>query len=81
MAQVTAFSWAWKSSPVQVNENAVSFDVRVDEPNEGWTAFFVEMVYDSGDPVPHKFTTQVQVVPQRLPFAKKFDAGKAGSAQ
>jgi PhoPQ-activated pathogenicity-related protein len=62
----------WKSSPVGVSENAVGFDVRVDEPNQGWTAFLVEMVYDSGGPVPHKFTTQVHVVPNRLPFADKF---------
>jgi len=62
----------WKSTPVEVSENAVRFDVRVAEPNEGWTAFFVEMVYDSGGPIPYKFTTQVHVVPQRLPFADKY---------
>jgi PhoPQ-activated pathogenicity-related protein len=61
----------WKSSPLKVSENGVRFDVRVAEPKEGWTAFFVEMVYDSGTPVPYKFTTQVHVVPERLPFADK----------
>jgi len=61
----------WKSSPLKVNENGVRFDVRVAEPKEGWTAFFVEMVYDSGTHVPYKFTTQVHVVPERLPFADK----------
>jgi len=61
----------WKSSPLKVNENGVRFDVRVAEPKKGWTAFFVEMVYDSGTPIPYKFTTQVHVVPQRLPFADK----------
>jgi PhoPQ-activated pathogenicity-related protein/creatinine amidohydrolase/Fe(II)-dependent formamide hydrolase-like protein len=71
--RVDTIGRAWKSSPVVVGEDAVGFDVRVDEPNEGWTAFFVEMVYDSGGAVPYKFTTQVHVVPQRLPFADKFE--------
>jgi PhoPQ-activated pathogenicity-related protein len=70
--RVDTIGRVWKSTPVEVSENAVGFDVRVDEPNEGWTAFFVEMVYDSGGPVPYKFTTQVHVVPERLPFADKF---------
>jgi PhoPQ-activated pathogenicity-related protein len=72
--RVDTIGRAWKSSPVEVSENAAGFDVGVDEPNEGWTAFFVEMVYDSGGVVPYKFTTQVHVVPERLPFADKFDS-------
>jgi len=70
--RVDTIGRVWKSSPLKVSENGVRFDVRVEEPNEGWTAFFVEMVYDSGGPVPYKFTTQVHVVPERLPFAEKF---------
>jgi PhoPQ-activated pathogenicity-related protein len=40
---------------------------RVRPPAEGWTAFFVELVFDSGEKVPYKFTTQVHVVPDMLP--------------
>jgi PhoPQ-activated pathogenicity-related protein len=41
---------------------------RVEKPESGWTAFFVELVFDSGDEkVPYRFTTQVQVVPDVLP--------------
>jgi len=69
--RVDTIGRVWKSSPLKVNESGVRFDVRIAEPKEGWTAFFVEMVYDSGTPVPYKFTTQVHVVPQRLPFADK----------
>ena len=69
--RVDTIGRVWKSSPLKVNENGVRFDVRVAKPKEGWTAFFVEMVYDSGTPIPYKFTTQVHVVPQRLPFADK----------
>jgi PhoPQ-activated pathogenicity-related protein len=40
---------------------------RVPKPATGWTAFFVELVYRSGGPVPFKFTTQVSIVPDVLP--------------
>jgi hypothetical protein len=42
---------------------------RVNKPAEGWTAFFVELVFDSGDKVPYKFTTQVHIVPDVLPHS------------
>ena len=37
------------------------------KPEAGWTAFFVELVFDSGGKVPFKFTTQVSIVPDVLP--------------
>jgi PhoPQ-activated pathogenicity-related protein len=48
---------------------------RVEKPAAGFTAFFVEMVYDSGGKYPFKFTTEVSVVPDVLPFNFK-DAKK-----
>ena len=44
---------------------------KVPEPAQGWTAFFVELTFDSGGPFPHKFTTEVHVVPDTLPFARQ----------
>jgi len=44
---------------------------RVSKPAEGFTAFFVELVYDSGGKYPFKFTTEVSVVPDVLPFSFK----------
>jgi len=41
---------------------------KVPEPAKGWTAFFVEMTYPSGCAAPFKFTTQVSVVPDVLPY-------------
>jgi PhoPQ-activated pathogenicity-related protein len=38
-------------------------------PKEGWTAFFVELVFDVGSKVPLKVTTGVRVLPDRLPYA------------
>jgi len=69
--RVDTIGRVWKSAPLEPKDNG-RYVAKVPEPNEGWIAFFVEMVYDSGEVVPHKFTTQVHVVPQRLPFADKF---------
>ncbi len=41
---------------------------RVEKPATGFTAFFVELVYDSGGKHPFKFTTEVSIVPDVLPF-------------
>ncbi len=47
---------------------------RVDKPASGFTAFFVELVYDIGEKYPLKLTTEVSVVPDVLPF--KFEDAK-----
>jgi hypothetical protein len=39
----------------------------VEKPTQGWTAFFVELVFDSGERIPYKFSTQVSIVPDVLP--------------
>jgi len=44
------------------------YTASVEEPEEGYTAFFVELVYDSGFEHPFKFTTDVNIVPDGLPF-------------
>jgi PhoPQ-activated pathogenicity-related protein len=40
---------------------------KVPKPAKGWTAFFVELTFPTGNPEPFKFTTQVRVVPDVLP--------------
>jgi len=40
---------------------------RVPKPEKGWTAFLVELTYPHS-PAPFKFTTDVKVVPDVLPF-------------
>jgi PhoPQ-activated pathogenicity-related protein len=60
---------AYKSSPLKGDGKGV-YVARVKKPESGWTAFFVELVFDSGDEkAPYKFTTQVQVVPDVLPHS------------
>jgi PhoPQ-activated pathogenicity-related protein len=42
---------------------------KVSKPPAGWTAFFLELVYSSGQKIPYKFTTQVHIVPDVLPHS------------
>ncbi len=60
----------WKSSPL-TTKRANRYVAKVAEPEKGWTAFFVELTFDSGMEAPYKFTTEVHVVPDTLPFAEK----------
>src|SRR5262245_5414236 len=65
---------AYKPTPLKEEKPGV-YVARVPKPPQGFTAFFVELVYDSGGKYPFKFTTEVSVVPDILPF-KFEDAGK-----
>ncbi len=60
----------WKSSDLS-EQGAGRYVAKVPAPPKGWTAFFVELSYPSGSGFLHKFTTEVHVVPDTLPFAKK----------
>jgi len=59
----------WKSSDLAASSPG-KYIAKVSKPEEGWTAFFAELTFDSGGAVPYKFTTEVHVVPETLPFAK-----------
>ncbi len=65
---------AYTSTPLTIEKNG-SYIGRVAKPEKGYTAFFVEMIYGSGGKYPLKFTTEVSVVPDVLPF-KFEDAAK-----
>src|ERR1051325_890073 len=41
---------------------------KVSKPEKGWTAYFIELTFPSGCPAPFKFTTQVCVMPDTLPY-------------
>ena len=45
-----------------------TFRVRVPEPARGWVAYFVELTFPSRGPFPFKFTTEIRVAPDTLPF-------------
>lgn len=46
-----------------------AYVAKVDKPEKGWTAFFAELVFDSGDTELYKMTTQVHIVPDVLPHS------------
>jgi PhoPQ-activated pathogenicity-related protein len=59
---------AYTSSPLKETRPGV-YEARINKPASGFTAFFVELVYDSGGKYPFKFTTEVSVIPDVLPFS------------
>jgi PhoPQ-activated pathogenicity-related protein len=58
---------AYTSTPLKESKSGV-YTARVNKPATGFTAFFVELVYPSGGKYPFKFTSEVSVVPDVLPF-------------
>jgi PhoPQ-activated pathogenicity-related protein len=65
--RVDTIGKAYTSTPLKA-EKSGQYVGRVNKPASGFTAFFVELVYDSGGKYPFKFTTEVSVVPDVLPF-------------
>ena len=57
---------AWKDSMLAEQADG-TYVAKVPEPAKGWTAFVVELTYP-GRVAPYKFTTEVLVVPDTLPF-------------
>ena len=67
---------AWLSSPL-VDEGGGVYTGWVVEPESGWKAFFVELIYESpfqgADAYDYHFTTQMRVLPEILPFEADFN--------
>jgi PhoPQ-activated pathogenicity-related protein len=59
---------AYRKHVLEPQGNGV-YLAKVDTPATGWTAFFVELIFPSGEKNPYKFTTQVQIVPSILPHS------------
>ena len=55
------------------------YRAKVEKPEKGFTAGFLEVVFDYGGPAPLTFSTGVRVMPDVLPFAAAA-ARTAGSA-
>ena len=79
--RVETLGKVWTDTDVSPQEAGV-YVVQVGKPEKGWTAFLVELTYASKDrPAPFKFTTDVKVLPEVLPFKfrpKKPPAPAAG---
>jgi PhoPQ-activated pathogenicity-related protein len=68
--RVTTIGRAYKSSPLEDQGDGV-FVGNVQPPEKGFTAYFVELEFESGFKFPFKFTTGVRVVPDVLPHQDK----------
>lgn len=61
---------AYRSTDLSPNSDG-SFSGKVEKPEKGWTAYFIEFTFDIGAPTPLKLSTEVRVTPDTLPFAGK----------
>ena len=74
--RVDTIGKAYTSTPLKASKNG-TYIAKVRRPPKGFTAFFVELIYPGPGRIPFKFTTEVSVVPDILPFrfedaAKKY---------
>jgi PhoPQ-activated pathogenicity-related protein len=60
----------YTSTVVEPDEHGL-YRAKVEKPETGWTAYFLELTYDVGAPTLLKLTTNVAVVPDTVPFADK----------
>ncbi|REK19631.1 MAG: PhoPQ-activated pathogenicity [Planctomycetota bacterium] len=58
---------AYEKSTLEASSDG-SYVAKVAKPPKGFTAYFVELVYPTGHEYPLKFTTDVYVTPDVLPF-------------
>ncbi|HEV2689138.1 MAG TPA: PhoPQ-activated pathogenicity-related family protein [Bryobacteraceae bacterium] len=81
--RVDTIGKAYTSTPLQRSKDG-TYIGKVKKPAKGFTAFFVELVYRGPGKYPFKFTTEVSVVPDVLPYrwedaAKKYAATAPGA--
>jgi PhoPQ-activated pathogenicity-related protein len=62
---------AYESSSLSEIEPGV-FQVKLDPPEEGYTAYYVEMHFPSGIDVPFKFSSGIKIVPDTKEYAWQF---------
>ncbi len=68
--RVDTIGRAYTSQAVKANGDA-SYVVHLTEPEEGWSASFVQCEFDLGAPTPIRLSSGVRVLPDALPFADK----------
>ncbi|HEX3417784.1 MAG TPA: PhoPQ-activated protein PqaA family protein [Stellaceae bacterium] len=65
--RLEAIGPAYRRSTLKADGDG-TFRARVSAPARGWTAYFVELTFPSRGPFPFKFTTEIRVAPEPLPF-------------
>ncbi len=62
---------AYQSTPLEEIEPG-TYQVKLNPPEQGYTAYYVEMHYSSGISAPFKFSTEVKVVPDVTEYQWEF---------
>jgi PhoPQ-activated pathogenicity-related protein len=75
--RVDVFGKGWSGEPL-VKDGDGCYTAKVERPDQGYTAFFVELTFDSPGEHPLKFTTGTRVIPDIEPFAKERVAAVEG---
>jgi len=75
--RANVFGNGWSGEPL-VKDGGGCYTAKVERPEQGYTAFFVELTFDSPGEHPLKFTTGTRVVPDIEPFAKERVAAVEG---
>ena len=65
----------WIKSPLEIQPDG-GCSVQVTKPDKGWKAYFVEMVFDLGAPVPLLTTTSVTIMPDVYPDGSALNDSK-----
>jgi PhoPQ-activated pathogenicity-related protein len=68
--RVDTIGKVWKSEPLS-DQGDGTYIGKVAKPEKGYSAFMVELTYPSESGPPLKFTTQVKVTPDTLPYKYK----------
>ena len=64
--RISTIDKGYEASAVPLAEDG-RYRISVPAPGQGWRAFFVELTFDTGAPLPFKSTTGVVVTPDRYP--------------
>ena len=65
----------YESTTLMAQEKGI-YLAKVEKPAKGWTAFFAELTFPNTGPAPFKFTTEVRIVPEVVPFKFREKAAK-----
>ncbi|MFA6242501.1 MAG: PhoPQ-activated protein PqaA family protein, partial [Candidatus Hydrogenedentales bacterium] len=63
------------TSSVLAPSGTDTYTASVAAPPSGWKAFLVEFTFPSGGPTPFRFTTEISIVPDVLPYGPRYALG------
>ncbi|MES9850597.1 MAG: PhoPQ-activated protein PqaA family protein [Candidatus Thiodiazotropha sp. L084R] len=70
---------AWQATPVEEDQDGF-YRVSVPNPDEGYTAYMVELTYPGVDGKPQVYTTSVFIIPDKVPYELGYPISEPKSA-